>query len=990
MMNKKIALLLILLVLPTVSALGNRWDLIFSDGTTTINGTDVCLESGTCLSSAGGGTGNSSWNEVLADTLYYDIDNPYSYYNSTNPPAGGNSSWNETHADTLYIAIGDEGNLNVNSSDYWDDYDTANTTWFQNIAGALSLKLAELTSYLDTWLGTKDTDDLTEGSTNLYDNRTFNQTLTDSLYSSGSDNSSWNESYADTLYYGIDNPSEFYNNITNFTGTLTDGKICIYDATSQIINCTYTDQTGASGNPKAGDGIYLYNDTDTMYFNATKMNATGDLRYAPINYGDDWNKTYADTLYADISVTGDNSSWNETHADGLYIAQGSEGDLNVNSSDYWDTLDTYNDTQMDNNAGTLSITIAWFSGLFDTLFGTKDTDDLTEGSTNLYQNQSFNETHTDSLYADISVTGDNSSWNETWADTLYAPINYGDDWNKTYADTLYYLNTNPYGFWNDTYATFNKTYADTLYAAAGASGNTSWNETWANTLYIATGDEGNLNVNSSDYWDDYDTANATWFQSISGALSLKLTELTSYLDTWLGGKDTDDLTEGSVNLYDNRTFNQTLTDSLYSSGSDNSSWNESYADTLYYGIDNPSEFYNNITNFTGTLTDGKICIYDASQQIINCTYTDQTGVSGNPKAGDLVYLYNDTDTMYFNATKMNATGDLRYAPINYGDDWNETYADTLYYLDSNPYGFWNDTYATFNKTYADTLYADISVTGGNSSWNETYADTLYYGISNPYSFYNSTDFDIGDYYLNTNPYGFWNDTYATFNKTYADTLYADISVTGGNSSWNETYADTLYYNIGNSYSYWNDTYASFNETYADTLYADISITDGNTSWNETWADTLYYGISNPYSFYNSTDFDITDYFTKAEVLGFSYYNATDFVITDYSTTTAADLLYAPINYGDDWNKTYADTLYADISVTGGNSSWNETYADTLYAPIAVPASTVTAGTFGTGNYVMDTNLTVEKLVFETDASHFMEDNATCIFIRGSTSVLEIC
>jgi len=174
------------------------------------------------------------------------------------------------------------------------------------------------------------------------------------------------------------------------------------------------------------------------------------------------------------------------------------------------------------------------------------------------------------------------------------------------------------------------------------------------------------------------------------------------------------------------------------------------------------------------------------------------------------------------------------------------------------------------------------------------------------------------------------------------------------------------------------------------LYADISITNGNTSWNETWADTLYYGISNPYSFYNSTDFDITDYFTKAEVLGFSYYNATDFVITDYSTTTAADLLYAPINYGDDWNKTYADTLYADISVTGGNSSWNETYADTLYAPIAVPASTVTAGTFGTGNYVMDTNLTVEKLVFETDASHFMEDNATCIFIWGSTSVLEIC
>ncbi|MCK5281872.1 MAG: hypothetical protein KAK00_00520 [Nanoarchaeota archaeon] len=31
--------------------------------------------------------------------------------------------------------------------------------------------------------------------------------------------------------------------------------------------------------------------------------------------------------------------------------------------------------------------------------------------------------------------------------------------------------------------------------------------------------------------------------------------------------------------------------------------------------------------------------------------------------------------------------------------------------------------------------------------------------------------------------------------------------------------------------------------------------------------------------------------------------------SSYSTKTVADTLYAPINYGDDWNKTYADTLY---------------------------------------------------------------------------------
>ena len=45
----------------------------------------------------------------------------------------------------------------------------------------------------------------------------------------------------------------------------------------------------------------------------------------------------------------------------------------------------------------------------------------------------------------------------------------------------------------------------------------------------------------------------------------------------------------------------------------------------------------------------------------------------------------------------------------------------------------------------------------------------------------------------------------------------------------------------------------------------------------------------------------------------------------------ADTLYAPVNYGDDWNKTYADTLYMDINEVTGNSSFNQTLTDELYA-----------------------------------------------------------
>jgi len=122
--------------------------------------------------------------------------------------------------------------------------------------------------------------------------------------------------------------------------------------------------------------------------------------------------------------------------------------------------------------------------------------------------------------------------------------------------------------------------------------------------------------------------------------------------------------------------------------------------------------YNNITNFTGTLTDAKICIYDASQQIINCTYTDQTGAGGNVKTGDGTYTYNDTDAIYFNATyagiNLEVNGSDYWdnlgspSDINAGDITDDgTYTTPA---DVFSYNYWNSTFALFNKTYADTLY----------------------------------------------------------------------------------------------------------------------------------------------------------------------------------------------------------------------------------------------------------------------------------------------
>ena len=249
----------------------------------------------------------------------------------------------------------------------------------------------------------------------------------------------------------------------------------------------------------------------------------------------------------------------------------------------------------------LMIKESWLSTLFDSFFSAKDTDDLTEGTTNLYDNQSWNQTHASTLYADISVVTDNASWNESHADTLYAPVNYGDDWNKTYGDTLYYALNNPYGYYNST----------------------------------------NTQTETDPHW----TGNST---------------LVPYL--------------ASANTFtNNNIFNQNLT------------------------VDSGTFFVNSNTNNVGIGTTSPNAKFHVNgSAIINGTLIGLSNATISTGAVTLSQLQSVNNTM---------SGD--------------------FYLKSNPYGFWNSTFATFNKTYADTLYADISVITDNASWNESHADTIY-------------------------------------------------------------------------------------------------------------------------------------------------------------------------------------------------------------------------------------------------------------------------
>src|SRR3989339_56301 len=402
----------------------------------------------------------------------------------------------------------------------------------------------------------------------------------------------------------------------------------------------------------------------------------------------------------------------------------------------------------------------------------------------------------------------------------------------------------------------------------GSGGNSSWNESYANTKYLLQSEEGNLDVNSSVY-----SNSSTWWSGLS-----------SWLSGWF-------INNAGVLEFNETKLNNTID---LRAGGDNTSWNESYANTQY----------------------ADISVVDT-----------QKNASGN-------YVYNDSTTIYFNETKLNNTIDLR--------DTNETTrfnnlvgncssGDFVFGVDSSgnkvcltPSGSGDITSVqgdnfyiyngsnsgavvlAFNETKLNNTI-DLRAGGDNSSWNESYADTQYSSITESLWSANFTAYN-NSWILSFN---YWNDTYATFNKTYANTLYASISVTGDNSSWNESYADTQYSSI--TEPLWSSNFTSYNSSWSSTFN---STYDGynSTGLIKNWNSTGYIKDWNLTGLIINWSTDLTNYFTKSQILSFNYWNDT------YAT----------------FNKTYADTLYASISVTGDNSSWNESYADTQYSSITEP------------------------------------------------------
>ena len=229
---------------------------------------------------------------------------------------------------------------------------------------------------------------------------------------------------------------QFINNLYEFMGG-TPGSAASYFTVNNSYGLYMPDMSSYV----TGEHYGVY-DLDNAYFGKDVV-IVGNLTAPNICYSNgtncissdnsSWNQSYANTLYASISLVGDNSSWNESYANTLYLNRTSE---------------------------------ALYTTTYNSTYDAKVTD-----------NSSWNQSYANTLYAPISLVGDNSSWNQSYANTLYAPISLvGDNssWNESYANTLY-LNRTSEALYTTTY---NSTYD------AKVTDNSSWNESYANTLYL--------------------------------------------------------------------------------------------------------------------------------------------------------------------------------------------------------------------------------------------------------------------------------------------------------------------------------------------------------------------------------------------------------------------------------------------------------------------------------------------------------------------------
>jgi len=187
---------------------------------------------------------------------------------------------------------------------------------------------------------------------------------------------------------------------------------------------------------------------------------------------------YDTSLYSNLTGDGVYTVYNMTLVEADYLSgDGSNitgvSSVTSNSSTFWSGLSSFNTSQFVSGL-VLSINSSWFSSSFDTFFSLKSSDDLTQGSVNLYDNVSWNESLADSLYisqSSESVLNVNSSdyWDgfDSPSDILISDLDQSGEEN---------LNVNNSDYWDglNSPSDFSTITASGLITGNEFAGNINW------------------------------------------------------------------------------------------------------------------------------------------------------------------------------------------------------------------------------------------------------------------------------------------------------------------------------------------------------------------------------------------------------------------------------------------------------------------------------------------------------------------------------------
>lgn len=418
------------------------------------------------------------------------------------------------------------------------------------------------------------------GDTLKFNETLLNNTIDDRASGLG-DNSTFNESLTNSLYSNL----TFQGNLTSFGCAGTDKMSGVL--LNGTINCT-SDVSGA-GTGKAGNPNYLFNNSDTMFFNDTLLNITIDDR---------------------ASGTGDNASWNASLIP----------TFNVNSTNFWDDIDAINLTHFSNVATNLTISTSWLTNFINNLLDPASNNLQTNISdvnssldakinavtdtneTAFIGNLTENDCPGGQVVIGVQTNGtvlcvtDATSTSTRWPTDNETIINVSDalSVNRTWLnDTIGVYSNNLANNISDVNSSL-----DAKIEAINGGDNASWNASLIPDFH----------VNNSNNWNTslgfLSNVNETQFQINENFLTIGITWLESVVTSVFNSQTTDDLAEGAQNFYGNRTWNQTLGDLLYDPiGSSNASWNESEASRLYVNITGDTMTGNLSMNNINDITD---------------------------------------------------------------------------------------------------------------------------------------------------------------------------------------------------------------------------------------------------------------------------------------------------------------------------------------------------------------------------------------------------